>query len=290
MLNLKQQIQEAAKDMASKLVFSGEDGHHYTNLEGQWLQGVSTVSNVMPKDWLAAWGAKEAVKALGYSDFLEDIERAEEMLEKIKKFKTAKEYVALLKEVKGAAFRKSKEALLDGKRGHEWLELYCGAMISGTKIPEIPKGDMLERPLTQFVEWAEKEVDYWILSEAQVIHERHKYAGTLDAVAMMKNGRSAVIDFKFASHISPDYHLQLAGYKATFESYGLALDDRIIVRLPKTLTIDEWDKENRKYRKVENSIEIKIIDTDYEFDRDTFVAALPVKQWINKMKELERQF
>ena len=211
------------------------------------------------------------------------------MLGKIKKFKTAKEYVALLKEVKGAAFRKSKEALLDGKRGHEWLESYCGAKINGIKIPEIPKGDMLERPLTQFVEWAEKEVDYWILSEAKVIHEKHKYAGTLDAVAMMKTRKSAVIDFKFASHTSPDYHLQLAGYKATFEPYLITIDDRIIVRLPKTLELNEWDKENRKYRKVENSIEVKVIDTDYEFDRDTFVAALPVKKWINQMQKLEKQ-
>ena len=281
-------IQSAVVDMMSKVKYT-EDGHTYERVsDGTWLQGISTVSNIMPKDWLSAWGAKEAVKFLGYSDFPEYTENAKKMLEKLSLIAGmqgedgVKAYLELLKEAKGASARKSKEALLDGKAGHLWCETYVKDKIRGTDIPKYPDG-MLERPLKQFVEWADKEVDYWILSEARVAYPEKGYAGTLDAVAVMKNGRSAVIDFKFASHISEDYNLQLAGYASTFEPYEIKIDDRIIVRLPKTLTMQEWVKAEKKYRIVENNIEVVVVDTNYEFDRDAFVGALPVKKWINIM-------
>lgn len=276
-------IQSAIIEMMAKVKFTA-NGHTYQDIEtGEWLQGVSTVSSIIPKDWLAAWGAKEAVKALGYSDYPEDTQLAAETLDKIQGLSTVEQYIALLKEAKGASFRKSKTALVDGKKGHEWLEDYVLARIRGKMVPNIPEGT-LRRPITQFLEWQEKNVDYWILSEARVAYPEKKYAGTLDAMAMMKTGRLALVDFKFASHISEDYYLQTAGYQATFEPYEIKIDDRIIVRLPKTLTKEEWDKENHKYKIIENNLEVKIVETDYEMDRDVFFHALPLKKWINQME------
>lgn len=278
--DLVSQIRSAVLDMMAKVKFIDEKGkHRYESITGEWLQGVSTVSSIVPKEWLSAWGAKEAVKALGYSDY-DDTKLAQEVLEKIKACKDVKEYLVILKNAKGASARKSKEALLDGKAGHEWLENYVKAKIRNTAIPEIPEG-MLERPLRQFVEWAEQNVDYWILSEARVAYPEKGYAGTLDAMAMMKSGKLAIVDFKFASHISEDYYLQTAGYQHTFDPYGIKIDERIIIRLPKTLTKDEWDEKTHTYSKVENTIEVEVVSTPYEIDRDAFVAALPVKKWIN---------
>ena len=279
MNDLITKIREAAIDMLKKVEFE-EDGHTYKRVsDGKWLQGVSEVSSIIPKDWLSAWGAKEAVKFLGYSDYPEDTERAEDILKLIKDIDLL-HYQSLLKDAKGASFRKSKEALIDGKRGHEWLETYVKAKIREQELPIIPE-DNLKRPCEQFVEWAEKEIDYWILSEARVAYPDKEYAGTLDALAMMKSGKLAIVDFKFASHISEDYYLQTAGYQHTFDPYEIPIEQRIIVRLPKTLEKDEWDKKERKYKKVPNNIEIKIVDTPYDFDRDTFLHMLPVKKWIN---------
>lgn len=284
---LIENIKDVIRDMY-KLVNFDEENHIYTTLDGKWLQGVSTVSSIIPKDWLSAWGAKEAVKALGYSDFEEDTELAEEMLATIQLLrsdedKTAVEkYIEILKEAKGASRKKSKAALVDGTAGHNHLESYVKAKIRGTELPSIPNGT-LERPIKQFIEWAEKEVDYWILSEAKICDVNKGYAGTLDALAMMKNGMLSVVDFKFASHISEDYFLQTAGYQAALEAYGIEIDNRIIVRLPKTLTMQEWDKVNHKYKIVENNIEVKVVDSDYLLDRDTFYHCLPVKSWINLM-------
>jgi len=273
-------IRSAVLKMMKDVSFDKKEHIYTRKSDGTWLQGVSTVSSIVPKEWLSAWGAKEAVKALGYSDYEGDTKTAKEVLSKIKKCKTIEEYQEILKKAKGASRRKNKEALVDGTIGHEWLELYVKAKIRGTETPKIPEGN-LARPLKQFVSWAEKEVDYWILSEAMVAYPEKGYAGQLDGLAMMKTGRLALIDFKFASKISEDYILQCAGYQACFDPYGIKIDDRIIVRLPKTLEIDQWDKKKRAYFKVENKIEVKILDTNYETDRDVFLHCLPLKQWIN---------
>jgi hypothetical protein len=275
-----QKIQDAVVDMMKKVKFIDEGRQHrYETIDGVWLQGVSTVSSIVPKDWLSAWGAKEAVKALGYSDY-NDTKLAEEVLEKIKACKTIEEYIAILKEAKGASARKSKEALVDGTKGHKWLEDYVKAKIRNTELPEIPT-DFLERPIKQFIEWAESNVKQWILSEALVAYPEKEYAGTLDGMAIMKDDKLALIDFKFASHISEDYYLQTAGYQAAFEPYGINIDERIIVRLPKTLTKEEYDEKERKYKIIDNNIEVEKVANPYEFDRDTFFHCLPVKKWIN---------
>ena len=136
-----QKIQDAVIDMMNKVKFIDEKNQHrYETLDGVWLQGVSEVSSIIPKDWLSAWGAKEAVKFLGYSDYKEDTERAEEMLATIQCLRTDEEsgvvekYLAILKEAKGASFRKSKEALVDGTAGHLWLSQFVLAEIRRSRL------------------------------------------------------------------------------------------------------------------------------------------------------------
>lgn len=285
---LVNKIKEAVLDMMSKVKFTGNT-HTYQDVKtGEYLQGASTISSIIPKDWLAAWGAKEAVKALGYSDYEGDTELAKEMMEKISKLETPEEFIKLLKEVKGASRRKSKTALIDGKAGHEWIEKYTKAKIRGEELPEIPDG-MLERPIKQFIEWEKKNIDYWILSEARVAYPEKGYAGTLDNMAMMKTGELALIDLKFSSHISQDYYLQCAGYQACFEPYDIKIDKRIIIRLPKTVEKEEWNEKERKYYLVPNNIEIHEIKTYYELDRDTFFHAIHLKKWINQMLTLQKK-
>lgn len=275
-----EKIHHAVLDMMKKVRIN--DKHIYTATDtNEWLQGVSSVSSIIPKDWLSAWGAKEAVKFLGYSDYEGDTKLAVETLDKITSMTEPEEFIALLKEAKGASARKSKKALVDGKKGHEWLEEFVKAKIRGTELPKIPI-DALKHPVEQFLEWETKNISQWVLSEARVCNLEKKYAGTMDALAFTKEGKVAIIDFKFASHISEDYYLQTAGYQACFESYGIQIDERIIIRLPKTVEKEEWDDKKRKYKIVPNNIEVEIVKTSYEFDRDTFFHALPVKKWINQ--------
>jgi len=284
---LVKKIQNAVLDMMSKVKIDGS--HNYTRIsDGKWLAGVTSVSGLVPKEWLSAWGAKECAKFLGYSDYEGDIEKAKEMMQKIADLKTPEEFITLLKEAKGASFRKSKEALVDGKTGHDWIENWVKAKIRGRELPIIPEGN-LERPLKQFVEWHEKEILLPILSEARVADVDREYAGTMDELGITRiDGKLALLDYKFASHISDEYALQLAGYQACFEKYDIRIDKRIIIRLPKTLTREEWDEKEHKYKIIENTIEVKEIETPYEFDRNTFYSALPVKKWVNYVENKGR--
>ena len=278
-MDIKTKINEAIKDMATKV--SRDTKHIYRHSEtGDMYQGVSTVSSIIPKDWLAAWGAKEAVKFLGYSDYPNDTKRAEEIIEKIKQL-TPEQLIEFLKEAKGASSRKSKQAMVDGKKGHIWLESYVQAKITAKEPPLLPINTPLERPLSQFLEWEIKEVDYWIASEAIVTRPDKRYGGQLDMIYMSKSGKLCIGDFKFASHIDQEYYLQTAGYAACFEPYGITFDDRVIIRLPKTLEREEWDTKEFKYYKVPNNIEVRIVPTPYIGDREAFFASLIVKSWIN---------
>jgi hypothetical protein len=287
---LVEKVRAAVADMEAKVIFHEErrDSRYEDAESGEWYQGVSKVSSVIPKDWMPAWGGKEAVKALGYSDYEGDTALALEVMQRIRACETPEQYISILKEAKGAHARKSKTALVDGKEGHAWLEGYVKARIDGKESPALPLGP-LRRPAEQFVAWEQENVAYWILSEARVCNREKKYAGTLDAMAMMKTGRLALIDFKFAAHISEDHYLQTAGYLACFEPYGIDIPDRIIIRLPKTETREEWNPKTYKYSVVPNDIEVEIVDTDYFTDRETFYHCLPVKRWINLMGTRKKQ-
>ena len=209
---MKEKIISAIVDMKTKV--ERDSKHIYRDPEtGDMYQGVSTVSSIVPKDWLSAWGAKEAVKALGYSDYEGDTQVAKEILAKIKSFETPEQLISLLKESKGAAFRKSKQAMIDGKAGHDWLEQYVKSKCQDTPTPPMPEG-LLERPIKQFLEWEKENIDSWIASEAFVVYPEKRYAGQLDAIGVLKTGELCIIDFKFASNISEDYYLQTAGYAA----------------------------------------------------------------------------
>jgi len=85
---LVEKIHSAILDMMKRVEFvdNKKIKHAYIVKEtGEYLQGVSTVSSILPKDWLSAWGAKECAKFLGYSDYdgEEDILHAEEVIKKI---------------------------------------------------------------------------------------------------------------------------------------------------------------------------------------------------------------
>ncbi len=281
-LSKLEKIYNATLDMQSKVRMNEDHVYKTTDDNGTWLQGVTTVSSIVPKDWLSAWGAKEAVKFLGYSDYEGDTQLATETLKKISKFKTPEEFIALLKEAKGASGRKSKTALVDGKAGHAWLEEYVKSKIEGTKPSKTPT-DALKRPVEQFLEWEMENISSWVLSEALVAYPEKGYAGTLDALAFTKSGKLALVDFKFASHISDEFYLQTAAYCMTFEPYGIEIDERIIVRLPKTLLKEEWDDKVKKYKMVDNNIEVETVKTVYEADKIAFLHALPLKGWINSV-------
>lgn len=281
---MKDKIRAACLSMLALMErVEGEGTHGYVRKsDGKLLAGVTGVIKVLPKDFLAAWGGKECAKYLGFTDD-ENLEPAEKRLAEIKGL-DAEAYKKLLGEAKGAAFRKSKEAKETGTDGHAWLESYVKAKMRGEPLPVIPD-DGLKRALTQFVEWETRNVKEWLISEALIYQPEHEYAGTLDAAAVLKDGRLALIDFKFSNQISEEYYLQTAAYAYPFNAYGITFDARIIVRLPKTEVKMVYNRKTRVYDTVPNDLEVFEVPTSYDFDLQTFLAARQVYKWTNQFKK-----
>ncbi len=289
-----EQIRLAVTDMMKKVSF--EEGKHlYTRKsDGKFFTGVTSVTGLLQggdkQRILMSWASKEVVIDLGFYDIIEndtEIEQKEALLsERLEHIKTLKptEFYDLLKKSKGAFGRRSKKALEIGTACHKWLEKYIKAQLRDEDIPKIPKE--LKRPIGQFLKWEEENIKEWILSEARVIDMENEYAGTLDALAYLKTGELALIDFKAANQISKEHYLQAAAYQKPFEDYGIHIDKRIIVRLPKTLELKDYDKKNRIYRMKSNDLEALVIPTDYNFDIETFLALCRGFKWLGYVKNM----
>lgn len=302
-MTIKKQIQNAALDMMEKIKL--DRWHRYIDTDGRFLAGGSTIAGVVPKKevgFLAPWGGKEAVKALGFYDILEgedhieDIEFAQEQLDKIKKG-DVQDFLKILKEAKGGSKRKSEEAMDVGKEGHKWLENYVKAKIRGTELPEIKYWNghpWIKKSIEDFIEWEKENIVEWYLSEALVCRldnplaskwdtpkELKGYAGTLDALALTEDGL-AIIDFKFSARISVEYFLQTAGYNRTFAPYDIEIPHRVIIRLPKEEFAKEYNEKTYTYKKVKDNLQVvwgdpKLLDWDFE----TFLHQREILRWFN---------
>jgi hypothetical protein len=76
-------------------------------------------------------------------------------------------------------------------------------------------------------------VERVVMAEQAVWSERYGYAGTLDALVLLTDGRLAVVDIKTSKRLSWPYRLQTSAYvQALKETFGIVADVRLIVHLP----------------------------------------------------------
>src|SRR3990167_804684 len=293
---LTKQIQDAVVDMMSKVkrVDKGRSHHYVRVSDEKFLAGVTEVSSAAgykeAKVWMPAWGSKSAVAELGYYDkyegetHKEELARAEKILTEVKGM-TLEQYLERLQEAKGGFARTSGKAKDIGTAGHEFLETWCKARIRKEKEPEIPKfGEYIEKGIKEFIAWADKEVDEFVLAEARVAMPvtPYEFAGTLDILAIMRNGKAGVLDFKFADNQSITWPLQLVAYLKTFLPYGIDVSERYVLRFPKSEYLKEWDKKSRMYKRIPNKFEVIRYDPKYiNFDFETFIAYRAADKWVN---------
>lgn len=91
------------------------------------------------------------------------------------------------------------------------------------------------RPFTHaYEDFLIRHVRRVLLVEERVYHERHRYAGTLDVMVELNDGRTCVVDLKTGKTV--DYvstPLQLAAYACAVEEMGMAeVNGRLVVHLP----------------------------------------------------------
>lgn len=166
-------------------------GHRYVDEHGQPMPGVTTIlGDGMPKPALTRWAANAVAEyAVDHWDRLADASPSERM-----------------KLLKGAPWAERDRKALRGTQVHAYGE----RLVAGHEI-DVPD------ELRPHVENYARFLDDWdvqpVLVEATVYSLRWGYAGTLDLVADVADGRRLLADVKTAKGVYGETAAQLAAYR-----------------------------------------------------------------------------
>lgn len=98
----------------------------------------------------------------------------------------------------------------------------CEAVCSEGQIPSY-SSEKISMAVENFRLWAKANVRRWIAFEKAVYHDDLRYAGTIDAVAELLDGRIVLIDLKTSKKVNWEYYLQTIAY-----SHGQRYEDDCI--------------------------------------------------------------
>jgi hypothetical protein len=120
---------------------------------------------------------------------------------------TNEDFLKVCQDARYAHKNVSKEAAGIGSQVHDMIE---------SKI----KGKPFDRPDTleaanayeAFLQWEKENIAFWIETEQPIHDEDYWFAGTLDALAELKTGEIACIDFKTSKGHYDGFGMQLAAY------------------------------------------------------------------------------
>ncbi|MEK9194670.1 MAG: hypothetical protein AAB884_02560 [Patescibacteria group bacterium] len=124
-----------------------------------------------------------------------------------------------------AAEKMTKQSASEGTLIHETVE----KLLTGEK-PEIPP--LVVPSIKAFMEFILNKnihVDPQYV-EKRLVNYEHRYAGTLDAVALI-DGKLGILDIKTSQEIYRDYNLQTSAYMAAMKDRVKGLETRWILRI-----------------------------------------------------------
>jgi len=237
-----------------KVVRSEEGERHSYKIGEKLVPGVTTITGVLDKPFLRAWGINCAIDTIR-----EGLAIPRVMAEGAG--------VVNLEELYAKAKNASKvigdTAKENGTKAHDWITKWiCGG------IPPAIDSQEAQNAVLAFLRWEREAKPEWLLSEETLGSAKHEFAGTIDAVALL-NGKLSLIDFKTSKQLSEENWLQTAGYYLMFDE-NLAKGQRrpvqrVIVRIPK----DGKD------------CEVVIKENSLDFEIEIFLHLRAVQRWMS---------
>jgi len=224
---------------------------HYYTVEGEYAPSVTTILDSIAKPALVPWAANEGAKFF-ISHAHEDM-KIEDMA----------------KGIRGAYRTSSGSALNIGMEVHKWCEEAILWKLGKGEAPQSLTRTESKNAINAFREWTKVNDVEWLTVEEKVYHRGHKYAGTVDATAVI-NGEYCVIDFKTSGAIYSAYHLQCAAYaKAIEDMRGKEVEKAYVLR---------FDKKTGEFE-AGSSVEIM----------DNFIAFLGFLEGYSRLRTLENR-
>lgn len=129
----------------------------------------------------------------------------------------------------GEDFRKARDkAASIGTLAHWMVECHLRGLEPDTS--EFPATDIgkAENAALKFMGWWEGAGYRLLASELQLVHEVERYGGTLDILAVRKDGAVVLVDIKTSRAIYGDYWRQVAAYGELYD-FGRPFDERLYI-------------------------------------------------------------
>ena len=192
-----------------------DEKKHYYSVDGEYAPSVTTILDSIAKPALVPWAANEGAKF--FISHVHEGMKVEDMA----------------KGIRGAYRTSSGSALNIGMEVHKWCEEAILWKLGKGEAPLPLERTESKNAINAFREWVKANDVEWLTVEEKVYHRGHKFAGTVDATAII-NDEYCVIDFKTSGAIYSAYHLQCAAYaKAIEDMRGKEVEKAYVLRFDK---------------------------------------------------------
>ncbi|HOM27377.1 MAG TPA: hypothetical protein PKV21_07720 [bacterium] len=189
-------------------------------MENEIIYGTTNIVGIIEKKGLIFWAVNQCIQNL------KNIWKAGKSYDEI-------EINNILQSSKDIHKEKTDQAAMIGEYVHSWIEKYIKAKINNTELPKLPVNEKIINSVKAFLKWESENKVEWIDSEKKILSLKYKYAGTLDAEAIV-NGELSIIDFKTSNGIWDEYLLQVSAYlKAREEETKQDYKNVYIIRIGK---------------------------------------------------------
>lgn len=184
--------------------------------------GVTGVLEVIAKPALIAWAKRESLS-------LVEIALVKQMNEPITI--TPAWIEQLINEAKMRPDKIKKDAATAGTDIHAIIDKLIHGETVSYPVEYAPA-------VNAFLSWWNSSGIELVMGDTKVASLIHKFGGSLDALGR-RNGQYIILDWKTSNGIWPEYALQVSAYaQAFYETYGIYVQEGIIVRFGKKLPIE----------------------------------------------------
>lgn len=181
-----------------------DEGRHRFTVAGEPVVGVTSCTGIIDKSRQLIYWAVNLSRdflLLHHKELVAD-DKGDRILE-------------LIEEASKQHQVKKDEAADLGTQAHKWAELFIKAK-SKKDIPPIPDNPQVRNAVLAFLKWVDEHEVEFLSSERFVYSKKYRYAGIMDAEAVIGRKR-CVVDFKTSKGFYNEFRFQVAAYQAAVE-------------------------------------------------------------------------
>lgn len=213
------------------------------------LYGVTTVIHIIDKsEALMGWAKKMAMAKLRRLM----IERAGFGSEDAQMHIFIGELDQIIADSKKADEEELDKAGDTGHSAHDWIEQYVKSVLKNDEtrkhelLAKFPQDERAANCCIASIAWMADHNVRWRCTERKVYSRRHRYAGTMDGLALIDScsdpnccrqpfkDRLSIVDWKTSNYLYIEYLFQTAAYQQAYEEEtGESIEDRWVIRLGK---------------------------------------------------------